>query len=146
MDNYVHLQNGEIIRIPAEFVDKIKADLQLGKDFWYRGKLIKYFEIKDAQLSDKEEKKLEASQSGGQWCGKCENGWLFRDDPDPMYRSKMLAYPCKCNPEGSEKVKKCVEYFKQQDWYKSAMEAEDQRMRAEYFRDDPVIRLKSEIS
>lgn len=144
MDNYVHLQNGEIIRIPAEFVDKIKADLQLGKDFWYRGKLIKYFEIKEAQFGS-DSKKLQVS-AAGRWCSKCKNGWLFKPDPDPMYRSKMLAYPCKCNSEGSEKVKKCVEYFKQQDWYKSAMEAEDQRMRAEYFRDDPVIRLKSEIS
>jgi hypothetical protein len=51
------------------------------------------------------------------WCGKCEEGWTFREGTDPAYPKEILASPCKCNPRGQEEVRKYEDYLNTQSWY-----------------------------
>lgn len=39
------------------------------------------------------------------YCDKCEQGWMFREDPDPQYKPRSLAWPCECNPNGQSALK-----------------------------------------
>ena len=54
------------------------------------------------------------ANKAGKYCGKCENGWLFRKDPDEAYAGSSLARPCPCNLAGMRDIKKYREKLDQQ--------------------------------
>lgn len=68
-----------------------------------------------------------------QYCGRCENGWLFREDPEeyPHMRgtngARQLASPCTCNGPGQAAVAQYRQELEGQEWYRSFMASEADR-------------------
>jgi hypothetical protein len=50
MTDYIFLKNGKTIKVDIQDREHVKQDLALKSDFWYKGTLVKYFEVKEASI------------------------------------------------------------------------------------------------
>lgn len=124
-----------VVRDPRKAAE-IQKKIEGNQNFYLEDEYVSWTRVLGTQKQ--KERIPEAMRLKASKCPHCEKGWLFQGDPDPLYLGKPLARPCpKCNLKGAQIVSEYKAYLETQDWYRSAKEDEDQRIRQQYWKDEP---------